>query len=149
MDWAILPLRKYADFTGRARRKEYWLFMLLVVVVFAAVYFAEGALHLRHAIGPYGLLTTLYQLAILVPMLAVGARRLHDIDRSGWWQLIGFGPLVLSLGLDLAGLQRAALALSLIALIGLVVLLVFAAFEGRSGPNRYGPDPEGPAEAAT
>jgi uncharacterized membrane protein YhaH (DUF805 family) len=147
MEWAILPLRKYADFTGRARRKEYWLFMLLLVLVFAAVYGVEGILELRQAIGPYGLLTTLYQLAILLPMLAVGARRLHDTGRSGWWQLIAFGPLLLSSGLPLAGLERPALVLSLIALIGLVVLLVLAALEGRPGANRYGPDPRRAAAA--
>jgi uncharacterized membrane protein YhaH (DUF805 family) len=122
--------------------------MLLLVLVFAGVYVVEGILELRQALGPYGLLTTLYQLAILLPMLAVGARRLHDIDRSGWWQLIGFGPLILSLCLPFAGLERAALALSLIALIGLVVLLVFAALEGRPGANRYGPDPRGASAAA-
>ena len=148
MEWALLPFRKFADFTGRARRREYWLFMLLVVLVFAAVYVVEDILDLRRAIGPYGLLTTLYQLAILLPMLAVGARRLHDTDRTGWWQLVAFGPLLLSMSLPFAGLHRPALVLSVIALIGLVVLLVLAVLEGKTGPNRYGPDPRGAAAAS-
>jgi uncharacterized membrane protein YhaH (DUF805 family) len=114
MDLMLQPLRKYAQFTGRARRSEYWLFFLFyVVIAVVAVLLDELALHGLPA------LQVLVSLALLVPGLAVGFRRLHDIDRSAWWMLIGFIPL-----------------------IGAIVLLVFAVLPGTIGPNRFGPDPK-------
>lgn len=148
MEWAILPLRRYADFKGRSRRKEYWFFVLLMVAVFAALYFIEGLLDLRvHGQGP---LTLLFQLAILLPMLAVGARRLHDTGRSGWWLLIGYGPLLISTLLPFIGLASLNLAMILAAVagVGFVVLLIFMALEGARGPNAYGPDPKAAESAA-
>lgn len=107
---------KYATFEGRARRSEYWwfvLFNILVSVVLVLVLGGGG-----HGMGGGNLANSLWSLATLLPALAVGARRLHDIDRSGWWLLIGFIPL-----------------------IGLIVLVVFFATRGTAGPNRFGPDP--------
>lgn len=120
MEWATLPLKKYADFTGRSRRKEYWMFFLLVLVVAIVVGLVEGILGLSGMIGPYGPISTLFLLAILVPSIAVGIRRLHDTDRSGWWILIGLVPFV-----------------------GGLILLVFYCLEGTRGPNQFGPDPKG------
>lgn len=141
MEWAVAPLRKYADFAGRARRKEYWSFMVLAAVLFAAVYGIEGLLKLRGAAG-YGPLTIVFQLAILLPTLGVGARRLHDIGRSGYWLLAGYGPFAASAALALAGLARWEYFLSLAAGIGFLILLVFSVMEGNRGPNRYGADPK-------
>ncbi|MEA3009291.1 MAG: hypothetical protein QOJ91_983 [Sphingomonadales bacterium] len=141
MDWALAPLRKYADFKGRARRKEYWSFMVLVAVLFGAAYAIESLLDLRGARG-YGPLTTLFQLAVLLPTLAVGARRLHDIGRSGWWLLAGYGASAASTALALAGVARWEYLLSLAAGIGFLVLLVFSVMEGIRGPNRFGEDPK-------
>lgn len=149
MEWAILPLRKYADFTGRSRRREYWSFVLLMIAVFVALYFAEGLVELRmYGQGP---LTFLFQLAILLPMLAVGARRLHDTGRSGWWQLICYAPALLSTLLPFLGLADLSLVIIVlsVAVIGLLVLIVFLVLEGTKGPNRYGPDPKGAGEPAT
>lgn len=104
----------YATFSGRARRSEYWwfvLFNLIVSVVLALVFGGNG-------MGGGNLANSLWSLATLLPSLAVGARRLHDIDRTGWWLLIGFIPL-----------------------IGLIVLLVFFTKKGTPGPNRFGTDP--------
>lgn len=125
MEWATLPLKKYADFTGRSRRKEYWMFFLLVIVCALVIGFVEGMLGLTNMIGPYGPISTIFLLGILVPSIAVGIRRLHDTDRSGWWILLGLVPLV-----------------------GLV-LLVFYVLEGTRGPNQYGPDPKGEDLATT
>lgn len=120
MEWATLPLKRYAEFTGRSRRKEYWMFFLLVLVGALVLGVVEGLLGLGGMIGGvYGPLTALFLLAILVPSIAVGVRRLHDTDRSGWWILLGFVPLV-----------------------G-IVLIVFYVLEGTRGPNEYGPDPKG------
>ena len=117
-DFAMTPLRKYADFSGRARRAEYWWFVLLTMVASLVATIIDGLLGLDALVGPYGVLTTLLGLALLVPSIAVGARRLHDTDRSGWWLLIGFIPLV-----------------------GAIVLIVFFVMEGTRGDNRFGPDP--------
>jgi len=150
MEWATLPLKRFAEFTGRSRRKEYWIFVLLVLVVAAVLYFVEGALNMRGWVGPYGPLLVLFELAILVPSIAVGIRRLHDTNRSGWWLLIGYGPALVSTLLPLLGIVNLNLMmiLSLVALAGFVVLIVFMALEGTKGPNQYGPDPKGAEGAA-
>ena len=129
MEWATLPLKKYAEFTGRSRRKEYWSFFLLMLAVCIVAGMVDGILGMRGMIaGLYGPVTALAGLFFLVPGIAVGIRRLHDTDRSGWWLLIGLIPL---LGL---------------------VLLYFFVLEGTSGANQYGADPKegevAPAAAA-
>ncbi len=98
---------KYATFEGRARRAEYWWFVLFSFIIAVVL----------NLINP-GLLGGIWSLATLLPSLAVGARRLHDTDRSGWWLLIGFIPV-----------------------IGLIVLIVFFASRGQTGANRFGADP--------
>jgi len=116
MDWMLLPLRRYAEFTGRSRRQEYWMFFLFVLLVTIGLSIIEGIFGLR--IGEAGILSGLFSLAILIPAIAVGIRRLHDIDRSGWWLLIGLIPFV-----------------------GAIVMIVFMATRGTTGDNRFGPDP--------
>ena len=89
IDWAKRPIQKYADFTGRAPRAEYWWFVLAMVIIFVALTIVESILGLnRMVLGVYGPLTTLLWLAVLVPSLSVGVRRLHDTNRSGWWLLL-------------------------------------------------------------
>ncbi|PRY45726.1 uncharacterized membrane protein YhaH (DUF805 family) [Geodermatophilus tzadiensis] len=106
-------LTRYADFTGRARRAEYWWFALfsVAVVVVAAII---------DALIGFPLLQIVVSLGLFIPSLAVGVRRLHDTDRSGWWLLIGLVPF------------------------GGIVLLVFYCLEGQRHPNRHGPDPKAP-----
>jgi uncharacterized membrane protein YhaH (DUF805 family) len=142
MEWAILPLKRYAEFAGRSRRKEYWSFVLLTAIVFAILYFIEERLGLT--MKGMGTLTLLFQLAILLPILAVGARRLHDIDRSGWWLVIFYGPALVMTVLPLLGIvnRRPMMTLLIASLIGLAVLIVFFVIEGSRGANRYGSDPK-------
>ena len=105
----------YVNFSGRAPRSEYWFFVLFVVIA------AAIAVALDSALFPTVLFSPLYSIVSVVtilPWIAVTARRLHDIDRSGWWQLISFVPL-----------------------IGAIVLLVWLVKRGTPGPNRFGPDP--------
>ena len=110
--------QKYADFSGRARRSEYWFFFLFQVIVNAVAGFLDALFHTRYGGGSTGVIQTLAWLALLVPGLAVGVRRLHDTGHSGWWLLIGLVPLV-----------------------GWIVLLVF--FLQDSHPdNQYGPNPK-------
>jgi uncharacterized membrane protein YhaH (DUF805 family) len=128
MEWMIMPLKRYADFSGRSRRKEYWMFVLLQMLVLVPV------LLIAFAIGgpsedpadPFGSIAVLavlavYFLAFFIPGLAVQVRRFHDQDKSGWFILLGFIPYV-----------------------GSIILLVFMCLEGTRGPNRFGPDPKDP-----
>jgi uncharacterized membrane protein YhaH (DUF805 family) len=118
IDWATRPLKKYADFTGRAPRAEYWWFVLFTIIGQIVALSLDSILGMSQTVGPYGPILCLYALALLIPSIAVGARRLHDTDRSGWWLLIGLIPL-----------------------IGAIVLLVFFVTEGTKGDNPYGADP--------
>lgn len=114
MNWYLGCWKKFADFSGRARRQEYWMFVLFNFLVSVAVGIVDGIL------GTGGSLGGLYSLAVLVPSLAVAARRLHDTDRSGWWMLIALIPLV-----------------------GWIILLVFLCSDSKPGENRFGPNPKG------
>ena len=145
IDWAMLPLSKYADFSGRAPRAEYWWFYLLYVVIYTV------ASIIGSLIGLTTILRGLVVLALFVPLLAAGVRRLHDSDRSGWWML---GPLIpLTIGLVLAGpavmaggmgaaLGVAGLFMVAGAIVG-VVIFVFLVLPGTTGANRFGGDPYG------
>ena len=84
LDWATRPLRKYADFSGRAPRAEYWWFYLLIIIGYVIATILDSMLGLGQMVGPYGVLMCVFALAILVPSIAAGIRRLHDTDRSGW-----------------------------------------------------------------
>ena len=119
-DWMLLPLKRYADFSGRSRRKEYWFFTLGCAIAGIVVGVVERVLGLGGMFGPYGLLSVLLILGLLVPSFAVSIRRFHDQDKSGWFML-----------------------LALIPFIGSIVVLVFMCLPGTSGPNRFGPDPMG------
>lgn len=150
MEWAIMPLRKYADFTGRARRREYWSFVLLYVVIFALASLIDRFAGLRGMVGPYGPFTALVLVALLVPAVAVGVRRLHDTGRTGWWLIAAYGPLILSTLLSTAGMAQPNLALILLLLAGAgsILLIVLLVMDGTKGPNAYGADPKGSQGAA-
>jgi uncharacterized membrane protein YhaH (DUF805 family) len=119
LSWYLEALKKYAVFSGRSRRKEYWYFVLFNIIVAIVLAGIDALLGTRSSYAGAGLLSGIYGLAILIPSLAVTVRRLHDIDRSGWWIFINLIPL-----------------------IGAIVLLVFAVSEGTLGNNRYGPNPK-------
>jgi uncharacterized membrane protein YhaH (DUF805 family) len=88
MDSYLEVWKKYAVFSGRASRTEFWMFILFNLIVTIAIAMVEGL------VSSAGMIGLLYGLAVLIPSLAVGARRLHDIGRSGWWQLLVFIPLI-------------------------------------------------------
>ena len=89
IDWAKRPLQKYADFSGRAPRAEYWWFVLALIVCYIVISIIESVIGLnRMVMGVYGPLMILLWLATLVPQIAVSVRRLHDTNRSGWWLLV-------------------------------------------------------------
>lgn len=112
--------RKYATFEGRAARSEFWYWFLFGLLGGIVTGFVDGFLF-----DAAGLFYGVFSLVILLPNLAVAARRLHDIGKSGWWQL-----------------------LTLVPLIGIVVLIVWWVRAGQTGGNRFGDDPLGVADAA-
>ena len=124
MQWYTEVLKKYAVFSGRARRKEFWMFALINIGISIVLSILDAIIGTRTDSG-FGILSGIYSLAVLLPSLAVGVRRLHDTGRSGWWILIGLIPL-----------------------IGAIVLIVFYAQEGKPGDNQYGPDPKAGERAA-
>ncbi len=133
MEWMLLPLKRYADFTGRSQRQEYWLFLLFyyllflaaIVLLFALTGFSEMNAASGKGPPPPGffigiLLILLLYLALYIPLLAVKARRFHDQDLSGWFVLLGFIPY-----------------------LGGLITFIFMCIDGTAGPNRFGPDPKG------
>ena len=94
MNWYLKVLKQYADFNGRARRKEYWMFTLFNLIFSIVVMLFDNMLGLTIGAAPYGVLYFLYTLFILIPGFAVGIRRLHDVGKSGWMCLIVLIPLV-------------------------------------------------------
>ena len=109
MEYMFLPLKKFADFEGRARRKEYWMFFLFTFVVGLVLGFIDEMI----SPGGIGILALVFQLAVLIPSIAVAIRRMHDVGKSGWFILIPIYNLILVLT------------------------------EGNKGTNEYGPDPKG------
>jgi uncharacterized membrane protein YhaH (DUF805 family) len=151
IDYAQQPLRKYATFSGRARRAEYWWYILGLVVAYIVAMIIDNLLGLSGMVGGvYGPAAMIVALGTLVPSLAVAVRRLHDTNRSGWWMLLVIVPYVImgvSFGMaagsdDPMGALASAGLVSILALIGGIVLLIFLVLEGTKGDNRFGPDPK-------
>lgn len=112
MSWYIDALKKYVVFEGRSRRKAYWMFALFNFIFYAIAALIDALIHTR-------ILSILYDLAVLLPGLAILARRLHDTNRSAWWILIGLIPV-----------------------IGGIILLVYTLLPSQAGENKYGPKPD-------
>lgn len=112
-------LGKYATFSGRARRSEYWWYALFTFATSIVLSIVDALLFGMTTQGQsIGILSGLFSLAVLLPSIAVGVRRLHDLDKSGWWLLLVFIPI-----------------------LGVLVLLFFFVQRGTQGTNRFGPDP--------
>jgi uncharacterized membrane protein YhaH (DUF805 family) len=127
MQWMFMPLKRYADFQGRSTRMEFWMFFLFVVVVMIVLQTIAGIMLASSmsvdpqtgvvtgggGFGIFAIILWLFYLAVLIPSIAVGVRRMHDQDKSGWFILIP------------------------------IANLVFYCLPGTPGPNRFGPDPLG------
>jgi uncharacterized membrane protein YhaH (DUF805 family) len=120
MKWYRAVLKKYAVFSGRARRAEYWYFVLFNFLIYIGLSFIDGIFGTYNSAHGTGILSGLYGLAVLIPGLAVLWRRLHDTGRSGWYALLNLIPLV-----------------------GAIVLIVFLAQDSQPVENKYGPNPKG------
>jgi uncharacterized membrane protein YhaH (DUF805 family) len=165
MEWMILPLKRYAQFSGRSRRKEYWMWILFVILASIVLGMLDSVLGLggdttlepgatpnglMYGVGLMGgVLSTLFALATFVPGLAVSVRRLHDVDRSGWWLILSFLPYLIGLALFASVVATGSLGtlaiiggiLVLVGAIAGIVLLVWFCTSGTVGANRFGPDP--------
>ena len=119
MNWYLKVLKQYADFRGRARRKEYWMFVLFNTIFAIVAMILDNILGIAIEGVGYGPLYGLYALAVLIPGLAVSARRLHDVGKSGWMILIALIPL-----------------------IGAIWLLVLMVTDSNPGENQYGQNPK-------
>jgi uncharacterized membrane protein YhaH (DUF805 family) len=127
MNWYIGVLKKYFVFNGRARRKEYWMFVLFYIIFGAVAAVLDNLLGttMESNVGgqiiksPVGYITNLYSLAMLIPSLAVSVRRLHDTSRTGWWILINLIPI-----------------------IGQIWYLILMVLDSQPGQNKYGPNPK-------
>uniref|UniRef100_UPI0035CB389C DUF805 domain-containing protein n=1 Tax=uncultured Sphingomonas sp. TaxID=158754 RepID=UPI0035CB389C len=173
MEWMILPLKRYAQFTGRSRRKEFWLWILFQVIagfvlgildtVFGLGGHASGVAN--SAPGAYGaaanlrggVLSNIFSLAVLIPSIAVSVRRMHDINRSGWWILLPLVPIVIVFAMVVAAATSTSItAMVLSGIAGLafigcaIVVFVWYCTAGTIGPNRFGDDPKAdiPADLA-
>ena len=123
MSWFILAVKKYATFSGRSSRSEYWYFWLFFFLFLFAAGVVDGILGGMRTASSMGVAAAVVALALLVPAFAVAARRLHDIGKSGWWQLISFIPIA-----------------------GPILLLVWFVKDSEPGANAYGPNPKGGSE---
>lgn len=177
--WALRPLKKYATFSGRASRAEFWWFFLFLMILYFAVTFAIGfsavgmaatqsepSAGLLASFGVATIFVVIFWLALLIPMLAVQTRRLHDTNRSGWWlggfYLLYFIYMVLAFGLLGSTMMSAAeggapvppsasdggliigmMVFGLAFFVYAIALLVFYCLPGTTGPNKYGADPYG------
>ena len=141
MNWYLEVLKKYAVFSGRARRKEYWMFWLFNWIIGFVLYFIENIAGIAPESGR--VLMILYTLAVLLPTLAVAVRRLHDTGRSGWWLLIMLAVAVRRL--HDPGRSGWWLLTSFVAIIGGIVLLVFLVQDSQPAENQYGPNPKAAA----
>ena len=118
MNWFVTVVKKYTEFSGRARRSEYWYYMLVYLIIYAALAVVNVVTGTFSYTSGIGLLGGIFALALLLPSVGVGIRRLHDTGRSGWWLLLGLVPVV-----------------------G-IVLLFFLAQDSEVGTNRFGPNPK-------
>ena len=174
--WAIRPLKRYAEFSGRSPRAEFWWFFLFTMVIYLLVWFVligsigasmssatsgtEPSVGMLGALGVGVIFIGLFWLALIVPTIALQVRRIHDLDRSGWWiggyYLLYVLYMVMSLGTVFAaaagstdpsgvgiGGMIGSMIVGLAFLIYSIALLVFFCTQGTKGPNRYGADPYG------
>ncbi|AZG73573.1 DUF805 domain-containing protein [Shewanella livingstonensis] len=118
MDWYVKVLKQYFDFSGRARRKEFWMFGLVSMIISIVLTLLDMGVGLYNDLYGAGLFSSIYSLAIMIPSIAVSARRLHDTDHSAWWLLLMFIPL-----------------------LGVLILLVVMCFNSKED-NEYGPNPK-------
>lgn len=140
MHWIIGPLKKYADFGGRASRREFWIFMLFVTVVTAIGHYTDVALGTDTPVTlRMGICELSITLLLLLPSITAGVRRLHDTGRSGWWMMLIYLPWLATLASDDNGPLALVAAGAL--LTGGLVWIILLLLPGDKGDNMFGAPP--------
>lgn len=119
MNWFLIAVEKYATFSGRSQRAEYWYYILFYLLLLVGLSYIDRLTGTYNELFGVGLLSGVCALGLMMPSLAVAIRRLHDTGRSGWWLLLGLIPLV-----------------------GSLILLIFYVQDSQPGENAYGPNPK-------
>lgn len=148
MNWYLLALKKYATFSGRSRRQEYWMFFLFNIIISIVLAILDEVLGLKlsaEGINDIGILANIYSLALFIPGLAAAVRRLHDVNRSGWFLLLPLAPYILIFIGPFLGKMGFAVSFmgGLTVIVFAIVLIVLLATKGDDDENQYGPDPKG------
>ncbi len=155
MNWYVEVLKKYAVFTGRARRKEYWFFVLFNIIASILISIVDIIIGTNGPVAQAGILYSLYSLGVFIPSVAVTVRRLHDTNRSGWWALLpvlliigGIVMMIVTAGTETENTLAAGIFMNMILMlmVSLVVLFVFMLLDSTPGDNRYGPNPKNSPE---
>ena len=161
MHWYLKVLKNYFVFRGRARRKEYWMFLLVHILIMAVLFGVDLAV--RRSVEEVLVATvtagSVYGWAVLVPSITVQVRRLHDSNRSGWWLLVVLVPQLVGwvIGLSTtwdstgpssfpATMGPVLMVIGVVTGLASLVLIVFLCLDGTGGENRFGPDPKGRSE---
>jgi uncharacterized membrane protein YhaH (DUF805 family) len=123
MEWYLMAFKKYAEFSGRSRRKEFWMFFLFNIIALSLAAIIDNIIGTTFGSIPYGFVYVIYSLITFVANLSLSVRRLHDVGKSGWFLLIYFIPL-----------------------IGFIWLIVLFCTDGEPGANKYGANPKNPSD---
>ncbi len=170
MEWMLMPLKRYAEFNGRSRRMEFWMYQLglwILNIVLGVIVMMVGAASMASAsadnpgagivgmmagMGVLSIVFVVLGLGLLIPSIAVAVRRLHDTNRSGFWLLLPIGLYIAIIAMAMMAAAANSSAMGAIVLIvwllfmaSAIMLLVFYCLPGTPGPNKYGPDPLGGA----
>lgn len=148
MYWFFVSFKKYADFNGRACRKEYWFFMLPCILLMAAGIFVDELLGITDPNLGYGFFSSLASIFLVIPSLALTVRRLHDINRSGLWSVFSWVPCAIVLSITpnlipvLLGMPIVLGAIALFTAESLFFWILLGVFDSNRGENDYGPNPK-------
>ncbi len=141
MNWYLMALKKYAVFSGRAQRKEFWYFTLFSILISFSIEVADLLIVMYGFDLGLNILASIYGLGVLIPSIAVGVRRLHDTNRSGWWYLLG--PATLFLIPVFSSFPILNVVAIVLAIIGNLLLIYFFVQDSDLQENRFGPIPRG------
>lgn len=123
MNWYLMAFKKYAEFSGRSRRKEFWMFALFNLIALFLAAIIDNIIGTTFGEIPYGFVYVIYSLITFVANLSLSVRRLHDVGKSGWFLLIYLIPL-----------------------IGAIWIFVLFCTDGETGANKYGVNPKNPTD---
>ena len=154
MEWYLKVLKEFANFNGRSRRKEYWMFILFNIIISIVLSILDSLLGLNYGeLNTNGVLGSLYSLVILIPTFAVTTRRLHDVNKSGWLLVILYATIAVFATIIFTSMSNSdtpnpmIIGIIAIVLIGFsIYMFVLSVTNGDVGPNKYGPDPKGNGE---